>query len=69
VKKTSRTDHGSSRRSFIGTVAGAGIGIAAGAPDALLSAQAPQTAAPAAAGVTQDLNLVNGRIHTLDPRN
>jgi predicted amidohydrolase YtcJ len=69
VKKTSRTDHGSSRRSFIGTVAGAGIGIAAGAPDVLLAAQAPQTAAPAAAGAAQDLNLVNGRIHTLDPRN
>jgi predicted amidohydrolase YtcJ len=68
VKKTSRTDHGSSRRSFIGTVAGAGIGIAAGAPDALLSAQAPQTTS-AAAGAAQDLNLVNGRIHTLDARN
>src|SRR5688572_385799 len=68
VKKTSRTDHGSSRRSFIGTVAGAGIGIAAGAPDVMLSAQAPR-ATPAAAAATQDLNLVNGRIHTLDARN
>jgi predicted amidohydrolase YtcJ len=68
VKKTSRTDHGSSRRSFLGTVAGAGIGIAAGAPDALLSAQAPQPAA-AAPAAAQDLNLVNGRIHTLDARN
>ena len=68
MKKTPRTDHGSSRRSFIGTVAGAGIGIAAGAPDAMLSAQAPQ-ATPAAAAATQDLNLVNGRIHTLDARN
>jgi predicted amidohydrolase YtcJ len=68
VKKTSRTDHGSSRRSFLGTVAGAGIGMAAGAPDALLSAQAPQTAA-AAPAAAQDLNLVNGRIHTLDARN
>jgi len=62
-----RTDHGSSRRSFLGTVAGAGIGVAAGVPEALLSAQAPQTgsAAPAA---PQDLNLVNGRIHTMDAR-
>jgi predicted amidohydrolase YtcJ len=67
VKKTSRTDHGSSRRSFLGRVA-AGIGIAAGAPEALLSAQASQTA-PATAGAAQDLNLVNGRIHTLDARN
>ncbi len=73
MKKITRTDHGSSRRSFIGTVAGAGIGIAAGTPDTLLSAQAPQTAAsqtaPAAAGAALDLNLVNGRIHTLDARN
>jgi predicted amidohydrolase YtcJ len=61
-------DNRSSRRSFIGTVAGAGIGIAAGAPDSLLSAQAPQ-AAPAAPAAAQDLNLVNGRIHTLDARN
>jgi predicted amidohydrolase YtcJ len=56
-----------SRRSFLGTVAGAGLGIAAGVADAGLSAQAPQ-AAPAAAAA-QDLNLVNGRIHTLDARN
>ena len=49
-------------------MAGAGIGVAAGAPDALLSAQAPQ-AAPAAPAAAQDLNLVNGRIHTLDARN
>jgi len=63
-----KNDNGSSRRSFIGTVAGAGIGIAAGAPDALISAQAPQ-AAPGATAAAQDLNLVNGRIHTLDARN
>ena len=68
MKKTPRHTHESSRRSFIGTVAGAGIGIAAGAPDAMLSAQAPQ-ATPAATGAAQDLNLVNGRIHTLDARN
>jgi predicted amidohydrolase YtcJ len=63
-----KNDNGSSRRSFIGTVAGAGIGIAAGAPEALLSAQA-RPAAPAAPAAGQDLNLVNGRIHTLDARN
>jgi len=63
-----KNDNGSSRRRFIGTVAGAGIGIATGAPDALLSAQAPQAAA-AAPAAAQDLNLVNGRIHTLDARN
>ena len=34
----------------------------------MLSAQAPQ-ATPAATGAAQDLNLVNGRIHTLDARN
>ena len=63
-----KNDNGSSRRRFIGTVAGAGIGIAAGTPDALISAQAPQ-AAPGATAAAQDLNLVNGRIHTLDARN
>jgi predicted amidohydrolase YtcJ len=68
VKSTSRNEQGSSRRTFIGTVAGAGIGIAAGAPEALLSAQAAPPA-PSASGPPQDLNLVNGRIHTLDPRN
>jgi predicted amidohydrolase YtcJ len=36
-------------------------------PDALLSAQAPQ--APRRPAAAQDLNLVNGRIHTLDARN
>src|SRR5262245_7461882 len=66
--KTSRHDNGSSRRAFIGTVTGAGLGIAAGAPEALLSAQTPQTT-PAAAAAAQDLNLVNGRIHTFDARN
>ena len=66
-----KTDNRTSRRSFIGTVAGAGIGVAAGAPDALLSAQAPQAtpATPAGPAAAQDLNLVNGRIHTLDARN
>src|SRR5262245_20481919 len=66
--KTSRHDKGSSRRAFIGTVAGAGFGIAAGAPEVLSAAQTTQ-ATPAAAAATQDLNLVNGRIHTLDARN
>ena len=66
--KTSRHENGSSRRAFIGTVAGAGLGVAAGAPEILLSAQAAQ-ATPAAPVPAQDLNLVNGRIHTLDARN
>jgi predicted amidohydrolase YtcJ len=66
-----KTPNRPSRRNFIGTVAGAGIGVAAGAPDVLLSAQAPQAApaASAAPAAAQDLNLVNGRIHTLDARN
>ena len=67
-KKTSRHENGPSRRAFIGTVAGAGLGIAASAPEAALSAQGQQTtAAPPAPA--QDLNLVNGRIHTFDARN
>jgi hypothetical protein len=66
VKKTSPNDFGSSRRTFLGSVAGAGIGIAAGASDVLLAAQGPQPVPPA--GPAQDLNLVNGRIHTFDAR-
>jgi predicted amidohydrolase YtcJ len=67
-KKTSHDDNGSSRRAFIGTVAGTGLGIATGVPEALLSAQGAQ-ATPAAPAAAPDLNLVNGRIHTLDARN
>jgi predicted amidohydrolase YtcJ len=68
VKHTTRTDTGPSRRDFIGAAAGAGIGLAAGAPEALIAAQATP-AAPAAAGQVQDLVLTNGRIHTFDARN
>jgi len=68
VKKHSRTDQGPSRRAFIGTAAGAGLALAAGAPDVLLSAQATP-GAPAPGAAAQDLTLVNGRIHTLDARN
>jgi predicted amidohydrolase YtcJ len=57
-----------SRREFIGSAAGIGIGVAAGATEALAAQQpAPRTAA--AAGAAQDLNLTNGRIHTFDARN
>ena len=59
-----------SRRSFLGTAAAAGLGLASGAlpPDDALAqgrgrGQAPAPAAP------DDLILVNGRIHTLDARN
>ncbi|HLG60065.1 MAG TPA: amidohydrolase family protein [Vicinamibacterales bacterium] len=68
MKKHSRTDQGPSRRAFIGTAAGAGLALAAGAPDVLLSAQATP-GAPAPGAAAQDLTLVNGRIHTLDARN
>jgi predicted amidohydrolase YtcJ len=57
-----------SRREFIGSAAGIGIGLAAGAPEALLAQQPGQGAAPGA-GAPQDLNLTNGRIHTFDARN
>ena len=42
--------------------------LAAGAPDVAARAQAPQ-AAHRRRGAAQDLNLVNGRIHTMDARN
>jgi predicted amidohydrolase YtcJ len=57
-----------SRRKFIGSVAGAGIGLASVTADAL-AAQQPAPGAAPVAGAAQDLNLVNGRIHTLDARN
>ncbi|MGB7218322.1 MAG: amidohydrolase family protein [Vicinamibacterales bacterium] len=59
---------GISRRTFLGTTAGAGAAIVAGRS---LAAQAPQSpqAAAAAGGPPQDLMLVNGRIHTMDARN
>ena len=64
-----------SRRTFLGTAAGAGIAVAAGralptspADVVVLAAQAPQ-AAPSAGGPARDLMLVNGRIHTMDARN
>src|SRR5712691_12143748 len=64
-----------SRRRFLGTAAGAGMAAAAGhslplpsSPGgAVLAAQGPQAVAPAG-GPAQDLTLVNGRIHTMDPR-
>jgi len=69
-----KTSTGSmSRRRFLGTAAGAGMAAAAGhslpsSPGgAVLAAQGPQAVAPAG-GPAQDLTLVNGRIHTMDPR-
>ena len=58
-----------SRRTFLGSTAGAVVGAAAaGAP--IQAQQAPQRNVPAAAGTgEQDLVLVNGRIHTMDARN
>ena len=57
-----------SRREFFGGAAGLGIGLVAGSPEALL-AQQPAGAAAPATSTQQDLNLTNGRIHTLDARN
>ncbi|MEP7307003.1 MAG: amidohydrolase family protein [Acidobacteriota bacterium] len=51
-----------SRRTFLGTAAGAGLAVAR------LAAQAPRVALPAD-GRAPDLMLVNGRIHTMDARN
>jgi predicted amidohydrolase YtcJ len=56
-----------SRREFIGNAAGLGLGLALGAPEAL--AQQPAPAGTPATTTAQDLNLVNGRIHTFDARN
>jgi predicted amidohydrolase YtcJ len=58
-----------SRREFIGSAAGIGIGLAAGAPEALLAQQPAPGTATTAATAAQDLNLTNGRIHTFDGRN
>jgi hypothetical protein len=57
-----------SRREFIGSAAGIGIGLAAGAPG-VLPAQQPARGSAPATGAAQDVNLTNGRIHTLDARN
>ncbi len=63
-----------SRRTFLGATAGA-AGLAAGhaweGPAPALAAPPPQTAAPelSAGAPVQDLILVNGRIHAIDPRN
>jgi predicted amidohydrolase YtcJ len=56
-----------SRREFIGNAAGLGIGLTLGTPEAL--AQQPAPGGTPATTTAQDLNLVNGRIHTFDPRN
>src|SRR5215813_11516229 len=53
-----------SRRRFL-TTAGA-VTVGAAATGVELVAQAPQAAAT---GASQDLTLVNGRIHTMDGRN
>ena len=56
-----------SRRRFIATAAGAGAALAAGPAVRLAEAQqAPAT--PAAGPASNDLVLVNGRIHTMDAR-
>jgi hypothetical protein len=66
-----------SRRRFLGTAAATGLAVAAGpsfsalSGEAVLAGQAPQPAPqnPAAAGIPEDLTLVNARIHTMDARN
>ena len=62
-----------SRRAFLGTSAGAGLGAAAGkwlpeSGDGAVAAQGAPTASGTAAPAA-DLMLVNGRIHTMDARN
>jgi len=66
--KKGRTSSGLTRRRFIGTAASAGF-VLATVPDDIALAQAPPAAAAAAPTAQQDLNLVNGRIHTFDARN
>src|SRR6187455_864112 len=58
------------RRQFLGTAAGATIGLAAGARDAEAAqiVQATQ-ATPAAGAPLTDVVLTNGRIHTMDAKN
>jgi predicted amidohydrolase YtcJ len=69
-----------SRRRFLGTAAGAGIGVAAGRSlpasrtEAVFAAPGSPggqvlLAAPPAGGPAQDLTLVNGRIYTMDAGN
>jgi predicted amidohydrolase YtcJ len=77
LNKNRTSSDGVSRRQFIGTAAGAGIGIASTSGDVAIEAQAPfdsaqgkpQAAATPGALAQQDINLVNGRIHTFDARN
>ncbi len=57
-----------SRRKFLGTAAGTGVAIAAGGAEAVLSSQTPQATSTGGAA-SQELTLVNGRIHTMDGRN
>ena len=62
-----------SRRTFLGTTAGISLAAATseiGAPvdDHALAAQAPR-GTPSTAAPTQDIVLVNGRIHAMDARN
>jgi predicted amidohydrolase YtcJ len=60
---------GCSRRQFLG-VAGASFAYAAaGAPEPAFAGQAPAPAAPGSPGPLQDVALINGRIHTMDPKN
>jgi predicted amidohydrolase YtcJ len=63
-----KNSNGLSRRRFLGTAASAGMAIAAMPDDIALAQQAPPAATPSAP-VQQDINLVNGRIHTFDARN
>jgi predicted amidohydrolase YtcJ len=61
---------GLSRRQFLGATAGTALTFGTGPASVAVSGQAPQTAgAGAATQADTTLVLVNGRIHTVDPRN
>src|SRR5688500_6446833 len=55
-----------SRRQFLEAAAAASAALAATGGEAPVDAQARGAATPPASGQTQDLFLINGRIHTLD---
>jgi predicted amidohydrolase YtcJ len=69
VKNGGRSSKGFTRRRFIGSAASAGMAIAAMPDDIALAQQATPGATTPSALVQQDINLVNGRIHTFDARN
>src|SRR5580704_17326951 len=65
--KTSKDSGSLSRRKFLGAAAGTAAGVVTGSGSAaqVLSAQVPVASGPP----SPEINLVNGRIHTMDARN